>query len=109
MNIESAEYVYIDNYPFLRLVIDNREALIGDFKYSIFLMGFVPLSSEHQSVDWRNILPRVTIPATKSTPELVLEGFTNDPTILKLTKEYIEAVNHTHGKKFKEGPVAFPL
>jgi hypothetical protein len=104
MNITKAEYLLIEGHPFLRLKIDGKEALIGEFKYSILECGYVPLSSRDPNVDWGEILPEGYIPDYNMT----LTGFTNDPVILKMTHSFWKAINYIDGEKFKEGPVLIP-
>lgn len=105
MKILAAEYITIDKHPYLRLNIDGKEALIGDFKRSILELGVVPLRSRNAEVDWETILPEIHIPATAGTDPIDLKGFTNNPTIIEMTHEFWKAINHLDGKKFSNGPV----
>lgn len=108
MDISAAEYITIDRHPFLRLIIDGKEALIGEFKWSILELGVVPLRSRNPDVDWDTILPEIHIPATEETDPLELKGFTNDPTIIEMTHTFWKSINHLDGKKFSNGPVLIP-
>jgi hypothetical protein len=106
MNITEAEYIKIDGHPFLRMIIDGKEALVGDFKWPILQLGFVPLHSRDPEVDWSKILPPIILPRPESEGEpLKLEGFTGDPIIISMAHDFWKAINHLDGKKFIEGPI----
>lgn len=106
MNINRAEYVWIDRRPFLRLMIDGKEALIGEFKWSLLELGYVPLHSG--AVNWEELLPEIHIPANEDHDSIELRGFTNDPVVIKMARSYWKAINHLDGEKFSEGPVLIP-
>ena len=108
MNINNAEYITIDAHPYLRLVIDDKEALIGELKWSIRELGYVPLTCRDFKVDWSEILPTIHVPATQTRREFTLKGFTDDPIIVKMAHAYWKAVNHLDGEKFEKGPVPIP-
>ena len=102
MDISEAEYITIDKHPYLRLIIDGKEALIGDFKWSTLELGVVPLRSRNDEVDWEAILPEIHIQA------MDFKGYTNNLTIIEMTHEFWKAINHLDGKTFKNGPVTIP-
>jgi|GEM_PF-3185488 len=108
MNITKAEYVTIDKHPFLRLLIDEKEALIGEFKWSTLKLGVVQLRSRNPEVDWENLLSEIHIPATEETDSIDFKGYTNNPTIIEMTHEFWKAINHLDGKRFINGPVLIP-
>jgi hypothetical protein len=99
MKITEAEYITIDDNPFLRLVIDEKEALVGDLKGLLLDDGYVPLISRHRDVDWSQILPPIVIRVNEET--FTLYGCTDDPVIVKMALNYWKAVNDT----FVEGPI----
>ncbi len=102
MDITKAEYITIDQHPFLRLIIDGKEALIGDFKWSLLELGVVPLHSRDPDVNWETILPEIHIPATEYTDSIDFKGFTNDPVIIQMAYEFWKAIN---SNKFSDGPI----
>ncbi len=108
MNINEAEYISLEKHPYLRLIIDGKEALIGDFKKSILDLGYVPLRSRDPAVAWETLLPTIYIAPTESQSELELQGFTNDPIILKMSHTYWNAINHIGEEKFTLGPISIP-
>lgn len=109
LQIKKAEYIFNQNHPALILTIDGKEALIADFKKPILDRGFVPLGSRDVEVEWRNILPEVTLPADNNNEtEITLRGFTNDPVIIKLARDFYDAINHLNGKTFTIGEIAIP-
>lgn len=109
MNVTQAEYIRIDDHPFLRLIIDDKEALVGDFKWGILKLGYVPLHSRMEGVSWEKLLPEIHIPATEESDSIDLKGFTNDPLILKMAHSYWNAINQLEGEKFEEGPLSVPI
>lgn len=88
LEITEAQYVTINDHPFLRLIINNNEALIGDFKYSLLQRGFVPLTSSNANVDWEKILSPILLP-----DGFELKGFSCDPIIIKMAKDFWKASN----------------
>lgn len=108
MDISQAEYITIDKHPFLRLIIDGKEALIGDFKWSILELGLVQLRSRNPLVDWETSLPKIQIPDTKETDPFEFKGYTNNPAIIEMAHEFWKAINYLEGKKFNNGPVPIP-
>jgi len=108
MKIESAKYVVYSERPFLELVVDGKRTLIGDFKENLFLEeGVVPLHSLEKDFKWEDVLPEITLPAKpeRGQGEHVLRGFTKDPVIIGLARDYLCAINRIEGKKFIEGPL----
>jgi hypothetical protein len=101
MHITQAEYINLDGYPFLRMIVDGKEALIGQFKWPLLEKGYVPLHSRDEKVDWSQILPVIHIDG------IDLEGFTDDPVIIEMARKYWKAINHLEGESFKIGPVNF--
>lgn len=108
LKVEKADYIFIDKFPMLRLIVNGKEALIGDFKAAILNLGYVPLASNDPEVNWSQLLQPVVLPKTEEHRELTLEGFTSDPVIIHMAKEYWKAINWVDGRKFKEGPVPIP-
>lgn len=108
LNIQKAEYIYNHGYPALVLTIDKKEALISDFKKRFLDLGFVPLGSRQIEVEWENILPRITIPKDNQHTEITLKGFTDDPVIVYLARDFYDAINHLNGKEFKVGEILIP-
>lgn len=108
MKITKAKYIINDGYPALVLVIDGKEALIGDFKKDLLDMGYVPLGSRELDVDWEETLPKIKLPKKSPYGDMVLKGFTNDHIILKLAHDFYNAVNHLEGKKFIPGDISIP-
>ena len=108
MKICNAEYIFINKHPFLRLEVDDKKALIGELKWSMVEAGYIYLSSSESDVNWETILPEIHIPASETMNELNLKGFTNNPTIVAMARDYWKAINHLDGKKFQEGPVNIP-
>lgn len=103
LNIQSAEYIVDHNYPLLVLQIDDLQAILGtDNKRSIRELGYVFLGDEFES-----LTPTVVIPAspTDNRSEMVLQGFTDDPVVLRLFDDFIAATNIG---TFSPGPVAIP-
>src|SRR5437016_2215573 len=72
--IDRAEYLYLDGYPTLRIIIDGKEALVEEFKHSVLDKRYVALVSRDESINWSDILPEITIPATDTTPATTLKG-----------------------------------
>lgn len=106
--IERAEYLYIDGYPTLSIIIDGKEALVEEFKHSILDKRYIPLVSRDETVNWSNILPEIAIQATANTPATTLRGYTDDPAVLELAHNFWKAVNNIDGKKFVPGPIDIP-
>ena len=109
MHISSAAYITIDRHPYLQLMIDQEgkqiEALVGDIKFSMLQLGYVPLTSRDPKVDWDELLPPIFVPEAPGRQALNLTGFTDDLTIVKLTRTFWEATN---SKGYKDGPVKIP-
>lgn len=103
MNITYAEYKIINEYPYLRVIIDGKEAIIGNFKKSLLDLGYVPLKS--REVAWETLLPKIHLNTQNDSEPIELKGFTNDPKIIELAKKYWKAINHLDGQKFEEGPI----
>lgn len=104
MNITKAEYIRIEGHPYLCLQIDEKEALVGEFKYSMLLEGCIPLRTRDPNVNWDELLPEIKLPGFETS----LRGFTNHPVIIAMAQEYWKAVNRLEGQKFHEGPVPIP-
>jgi hypothetical protein len=107
MKISKAEYILLDGRPFLRVVIDGKEAIIGNIKWSVLQLGYVPLTSRDPAVDWDQILPKASLPETEKENAVDLTGFTDNINIVKLATKYWNAINSLNGEKFVEGPVNF--
>ncbi len=108
MKVESAKYIIYSERPFLELVVDGKRTLIGDFKENLFLEeGVVPLHSLEKDFKWEDVLSEIVLPARpeRGQSKHILRGFTKDPVIVQLTRDYLCAINHLEGKKFVEGPL----
>ena len=117
MNVKAAEYIRNQGYPALVLRVEveindrkkkkELEALIADFKKGLLDEGFVHLGSREVGVDWDEILPKKRIDKDLGYGEELI-GFTNDPVVVQLARDYYKAVNKEDGKVFKEGSVPIP-
>ncbi|MBA3237110.1 MAG: hypothetical protein H0T62_02015 [Parachlamydiaceae bacterium] len=109
MNITKAEYIAVDGHPYLRVIMDGKEAIIGDLKLTVLEMGYVQLESSDKDVNWTEILPPIKITFKDSDQEHILRGFTNDPVIVKMASIFWNAINNIEGEKFKVGPIPIPI
>ena len=107
LNIESAEYTLLEGAPALRLVIAGKEAFICDVRLPLLNAGFVYLISITPGLQWEDELPTLTIPPTPGvcqTP-LPFPGVTDDAGVLRLAREFVEALNGVAGRRFTRGAV----
>lgn len=97
MKIESARWLYVDHLANeisrpglarLSLIIDGLEAIIGT-EQDMLRRG-------HDYVfvggPWAETLPDIRLPATKEHNSVLMQGFTADPQVLKLTRHFLSAV-----------------
>jgi hypothetical protein len=105
MKISDAQYILIDGHPFIKMKLDGKEAMIGEFKYSMLELGCVPLFSRDITVNWEAILPPIRIYEQQSKRELILRGCTNDPGVIAIAHTYWKSINNLEGLSFHEGPI----
>lgn len=86
-SIAKAQYLIIDERPVLRVEINGKEALISEINNRFLQKGLVPLTSRDASVNWEKSLPVIHFEGAD------LRGFTNDPVIVKLTKQFWKDCN----------------
>lgn len=116
MQIQSAKYLYGNqDIPVLEIeLLDNEGqsgiAQIWEPKPTLLEEGFVFLHKVPGGTDWEHVLPPLDLPQNASTGRraIQLKGFTNDSTIIKLARDYFDAINNRNGKHFEEGTVDVP-
>lgn len=108
LNIEKAEYISTDGHPFLLLMINGKETLVGEIKKELLDKGYVYLASTEEDFIWEDVLPKLTVPASEDFDEIELEGLTDDPVIVQMARDFWDATNFLNGKKFKEGSIDIP-
>ncbi len=106
MKVEKARYVYNENYPLLEMTIDGKSALVGEMKKFFLDLGYVRLGS--REVMWEKVLPVLKTPKDCEIGEVELEGFTDDPVVVQLARDFWDATNGLNGKTFEEGEIGIP-
>ncbi len=104
MNIGQVRYVVQDGtYPLLEIDIEGETAVIGSDQKDVLLdMGYLFLMCLEDDPRFRFV---VDIPGEGGRKGQVLTGFTNDPRILEIYRQFGQAVRDG---SFKEGPVDTP-
>jgi len=101
LNIQQAEYVWDDNYPLMRLIINGHEVLLHDHpKPTWFLIGFVYLGGEFQNL--HEFTHAVRIP---DGGPITLRGFARDRRVWICYERFLSA---TADGTFEPGPVDIP-
>lgn len=100
MKIQSAKWTRIDfqgeelesveavGLPALKLRIDGKDAMIVR---PLEMIGR-GLDYVFLGPDWEDEVPRITIPANDEHREVILEGHTGDKKVVRLVKEFNNAV-----------------
>lgn len=101
MKVEKAKYVTVDGRPLLDMVIDGKQARVGEVRQYVWSKGYVPLDSTDPHVFWEDLLPPVVLENGDK-----LRGCTNDPVVIELVSRYIDQLNS--GKPFQEGALPIP-
>ncbi len=79
-----------NGYPMLEIVVDGKKARLGfDNKLTLLDMGYVYLGSAFEGdPKYTHVLPE---DKADSRGEEVLEGFTNNPEIIAIFREWLES------------------
>lgn len=107
LDIQSADYTLLDGTPALHLVIDGKDAYVADVRAPLMDAGFVYLISLTSGFQWEDELPVATIPATPGVcvEAIAFPGVTDDPEVVRLTREFFAVLNGEGDKPFAPGPV----
>jgi hypothetical protein len=117
MKVTSARYVLLDvdgsiraddaggGWPKLMLEIDGMPADVFEPKRNLLGLGYVFIGAE-----WEDRLEPLELhhdPSDPRTPDgiLILRGFTCDPVVVQLARNFADAVD---SDTFKPGPVRIP-
>ena len=107
LNITQAAYAYNDGgRPILLLKINDHIATISAGQ-KFLEEGYVYLNTPETEFSWEDFLSKITVPPCELTDnrEMEIRGHTNNPTVVRMTKAFLEAVNNESFRPSRDIPI----
>lgn len=107
LNITHAAYAYNSgNHPVMVLTINDHIATISAGQKFIG-EGYVYLNTPEVDFSWEEVLGKITIPPCELTDnrEMEIMGHTSDPTVVHMTKAFLESVGNNTFEPSKNIPI----